>query len=62
MEEKCPYYEKCPIYGHFCTDTSREAVVSIYCKNDFEKCERKKLRDQNLEVPEKLLPDGQYLE
>ncbi|MFA5871181.1 MAG: hypothetical protein WC858_00490 [Parcubacteria group bacterium] len=61
-ENECPYCEKCPIYGLFCTDTSREAIVLIYCTNDFEKCERKKLRDQGLGIPEKLLPNGQYLD
>jgi hypothetical protein len=61
MEPTCPFSEKCPIYNQFCTETAKDAIVAVFCKGDFEKCLRKKMRDKDETVPEKLLPDGQFL-
>jgi hypothetical protein len=62
MEIVCPYSEKCPIYNQFHTETAKDAVVAIFCKCDFEKCLRKQMRDKDETIPEKLLPDGQFLD
>jgi hypothetical protein len=62
MDIICPYSEKCPIYNQFCTETAKDALITIFCKGDFERCLRKQMRDKNETVPEKLLPDGQLLD
>jgi hypothetical protein len=61
MNAECPNLEKCPMFKHFQTDFAKETYISLYCRGKFIECERKKLKDNCREVPEKLLPDGQYL-
>jgi hypothetical protein len=62
MNERCPNYESCPVYGCFRLTTTKNAIISIFCEGNFENCERKKIKDNGGTVPEKLLPDGQYLD
>lgn len=62
MSEKiCPNMEKCPVYKHFLLESTKEAIIGLYCKGDFQRCARKKLKDSGQPVPEKLLPNGSYL-
>jgi hypothetical protein len=53
--------EKCPIYGHFFLQSTKEAIIGLYCQGDYQRCERKKLKDAGQPVPEKLLPNGKSL-
>ncbi|HTY88824.1 MAG TPA: hypothetical protein VMB80_15270 [Candidatus Acidoferrum sp.] len=61
MNAECPNLATCPMFKYFQTDYAREAYISLYCRDRFVDCERKKLRDDCRTVPDKLLPDGQYL-
>jgi hypothetical protein len=61
MNAECPNLEKCPMFKHFQTDFARETYISLFCRGKFMECGRKKLKDAGREVPETLLPDGQYL-
>jgi hypothetical protein len=61
MNKECPNLEKCPMFKYFQSDFAKETYIYLYCRDRFMECERKKLRDDCKEVPEKLLPDGEYL-
>jgi hypothetical protein len=62
MENKdCPNIVKCPLYAHLLLESTKDSIVGLYCKGDYEKCERKKLKDSGQTVPEKLMPNGKYL-
>jgi hypothetical protein len=61
MNTECPNLEKCPMFKYFQTDFAKETYISLYCRDRFADCERKKLKDSCREVPATLLPDGQYL-
>ncbi|MBN2169639.1 MAG: hypothetical protein JW738_10380 [Actinobacteria bacterium] len=57
----CIYLEKCPIFALFRQQAVKNIFIAQYCESNWEKCERKKLRDKGEEIPGKLLPNGQYL-
>jgi len=59
--KECLNIVSCPLYAKFHLDATRNSIVGLYCKSDFEKCERKKLKDAGQPVPEKLLPNGKML-
>ena len=61
MKKDCEFMEKCPIYGKFSFEGLENVFIALYCKGDFDNCERKKLKISGQEVPEKLLPNGKYL-
>jgi len=61
MTPECPNLERCPMFKHFQTDYAKQTYILLFCRSNFGGCERKKLKDSGREVPEKLLPDGQYL-
>ena len=61
MNAECPNLVKCPMFKHFQTDYARQTYIKLFCRDKFTDCARKKLKDDCKEVPEKLLPDGQYL-
>ena len=61
MTGDCHYTGGCPIYRHFSLKAIKNFFISRYCQGDFERCKRKKLKDAGKEVPEKLLPNGEYL-
>ncbi len=57
MEKVCPMFEKCPLLPTLPEDL-REKVIKEYCKGDFEKCARKKIKDSGEMPPKNLMPDG----
>ena len=61
-EKKCVWIETCPMFQYFRLESSKKVFVINYCEGNFEKCERKKLKDAGQTVPEKLLPNGRYLQ
>jgi len=61
MNVECPYLEQCPMFKHFKLEATKQVFIIQYCRGAFQTCERKKLRDNGEQVPEKLLPDGEYL-
>jgi len=60
--ESCPNLEECPMHKWFNLQTTSDFFIQQYCKGNYEKCARKKLKDNRKDVPEKLLPGGKSLE
>ena len=58
---ECPLIVKCPLYAQFHMESTKDSIVILYCRGDFGKCERKKLRDAGKDVPLKLMPNGKLL-
>lgn len=54
----CPHFARCPIFKHSPTDRAMEGYINQYCRGDFDKCARKRLKDAEKPVPLTLLPDG----
>lgn len=60
-KKACTYLEGCPMFKLFSMESSKAYYIAMYCKNRFEKCQRKQIRDKNEDVPDNLLPDGAHL-
>jgi len=45
----------------FCAEASKQYYKVMYCNKNFERCERKKLREKGAAVADNLLPDGNIL-
>jgi hypothetical protein len=58
---KCPNVELCPLYAKFRLESTKNSIINLYCETNFERCERKRLKDSRQNVPEKLMPNGNYL-
>ena len=61
MNTDCPNLETCPMFKYFQSDFARQTYITLFCRRNYVDCARKKLRDAKQPVPEKLLPDGNYL-
>jgi len=61
MNNECPNLMKCQMFKFFQSDFAKQIYLTLYCQGNFTGCARKKLKDAGKEVPENLLPDGQYL-
>ncbi len=59
--QECPNIVKCPLYAKFQMASTKETITILYCKGKYEDCARKKLKDAGQPVPEKLMPNGQYM-
>lgn len=57
MGETCDYLEGCPMFKYF-NRVARRVYGDMYCKGDYARCERRKLRLAGRPVPENLLPYG----
>ena len=62
---ECQYIVGCPMFKKFTLDPIKQFWIHGYCKkNAGDECARKVLRKQGKraeEVPENLLPNGEYL-
>ncbi len=59
---ECPNLVKCPIFNKFRSEGMANMWIRSYCKDNFDNCKRKKLKDQNKEMPITLLPNGSHLQ
>ena len=57
----CPFVENCPMYEHFSSEGMKRLFILQFCESRYYDCERFKLNRAGEEVPEKLLPDGDFL-
>jgi hypothetical protein len=61
-KNECPYLKSCPLFQFFKLEVSKKLYITNYCQGQFDKCERKKLKDIGKTVPDKLLPNGKHLQ
>jgi len=54
----CTFLEKCPFFNNLNLPSTGEILKKRYCKGEYEKCERYKLKTAGKDVPEKLWPNG----
>lgn len=58
----CPYLNSCPVFSRFKQAGLKNVWIRFYCQGSKQKeCARLKLREQGEEVPENLLPNGEFL-
>ena len=50
----CEYLPRCPVFARF----KNSVWVELYCRSDFEKCERFKLVRKGQRPPDAMLPNG----
>jgi hypothetical protein len=60
VEKVCPMFEKCPLLPRL-SEVQRKVLIENYCKGDFSKCARKKIKDSGKMPPADLMPDGTIL-
>jgi hypothetical protein len=61
-ERNCIYIKGCPFYNKvILPDIVKDVMIKRYCLDDFEKCERKKIRDTNKKAPDNMTPDGRLI-
>lgn len=59
---KCVYIEKCPFFNNIILpDMAKDILINKYCLGEFEKCERKKIRDTGSAPADNLAPDGKII-
>ncbi len=60
-KQSCAYLEDCSMFKLFSMQSSAKIFIQNYCKSDYSECARKKLNNNEKEVPEDLLPSGERL-
>ncbi len=55
----CPNLEKCKFLSAFGNEKCAEALIMLYCKDDYTQCARYKIKEQGKEPPSNLWPNGQ---
>ncbi len=61
-EVKCVYTEKCPFFNNvILPGFAKDILIKRYCWGEFEKCERKKIRDTGNKPADNLTPDGRLI-
>ncbi|HDP69953.1 MAG TPA: hypothetical protein ENN38_03970 [Actinobacteria bacterium] len=55
---ECPNLEKCPFFKNLSLASTAEVLKNNYCRDNFENCARKKIKDSGEPVPENLWPNG----
>ncbi|MFP3908262.1 MAG: hypothetical protein ACLFVI_00515 [Archaeoglobaceae archaeon] len=56
---ECEFLRDCPFFNSLKLPSTGEMLKSRYCRGDYEKCERYKLKKAGKEVPETLWPNGE---
>ena len=61
-KNECDYLNTCSMFKHFVSNSELlQVFIKNYCKGNFEKCERKKIRDTGKMPPDNLLPNGKQM-
>ncbi|MCX7769902.1 MAG: hypothetical protein N2202_02345 [Proteobacteria bacterium] len=59
--KECPNLEKCKFLQNFSNEKCAEALILLYCRDDFEKCARYKIRSEGKMPPDNLWPNGEMV-
>ncbi len=58
----CPQLFACGLHRNITMKEALRVWQSFYCEASFTRCERFKLAEAGVEVPEKLLPNGRLVD
>lgn len=58
---ECPYLKECKFLKNFSNDKCAEALIMLYCKDDFKNCARYKKREAGIIPEPNLWPNGQLV-
>jgi hypothetical protein len=59
---KCIYGEKCPFFNNvILPEIAKDILIKEYCLGEFEKCQRKRIRDAGNKPEDNLTPDGRLI-
>ena len=59
---RCKWYNLCPLRRFEEHGLIENKWKKEYCENDFKKCKRYKMVEEDLSHKDTLLPDGSYME
>jgi len=54
----CKWYDLCPLHRFYEKGMLERKWIDLYCKGDWETCERYKMEEQGYPHPDWMLPDG----
>ncbi len=57
--KECPNLEMCKFLKNFSNQKCAEALIMLYCKDDYENCARYKIKAKGQIPPDNLWPNGQ---
>lgn len=57
----CPYLDTCAFLKNFSNNKCAEALILLYCKDDYKTCERYNKRQSGIMPEPNLWPNGQYV-
>ncbi len=58
---QCPYLDQCVFLKTFSNEKCAEALIIIYCKDDYTRCARYKKRQEGVTPEPNLWPNGQLV-
>jgi hypothetical protein len=56
--QECEVIEKCPFFNSLQYDSTANTLKLLFCKADWQKCQRWKLRTSGADVPVNMWPNG----
>lgn len=59
LKKTCKWYRVCPIKKYYENDQISRRWVELYCKGDWENCERYRMEESGEPHSDKMLPDGE---
>ena len=58
MSQTCKWYQMCPMKFFYDRGKLSKYWIDLYCKGDWESCERFRMEENNIPHPDNMLPDG----
>ncbi len=58
---ECKHLQHCPIFARFKNDGGKAVWLELYCRSNFEDCERFKIRSAGGDPPVTMLPNGSHV-
>lgn len=59
--KECPNLENCKFLKNFSNEKCAEALIILYCKDDYERCARFKIKKEGKTPPDNFWPNGQMV-
>lgn len=59
--KECPNLENCKFLKNFSNEKCADALIMLYCKDEYERCARYKMKLENKIPPNNLWPNGEMV-